>query len=116
MSEQLKSPPLVEVILEMRWRVGPASQPDQTSGRRGAVSVVPAEMTVDPSYDLLVGRMFDRLSAIYPFHERLPSAMVPAEMVPFLVQHRFRRAQGSWPLVQVGPGIVTLNDTAKVFR
>ena len=32
-------------------------------------------------------------------------------MLNYVVQHRFRKSANGWPLVQVGPGIVTLNDT-----
>ena len=39
-----------------------------------------------------------------------PTSDIPDEISGYIVQHRFRRAKGSWPLVQVGPGIVTLND------
>ncbi len=109
--EQLKNPPLVEAILEVKWRVGPPAQPTQTTDRSGVWFGQPPEGAVDPSYDLLVGRLFDRFSSDYPFHERLPSAMIPADIAPFLVQHRFRKGENMWPLVQIGPGIVTLNDT-----
>ena len=109
--EQLKSPPLVEAILEVKWRVGPSNQPPATAATTGVWPGPPSEIAIDPSYDLLVGRLSDRLSNSYPFHERLPSAIIPPGIVPFLVQHRFRKGQNAWPVVQVGPGIVTLNDT-----
>jgi uncharacterized protein (TIGR04255 family) len=28
-----------------------------------------------------------------------------------MVRHRFRKTRGGWPLVQIGPGILTVNDT-----
>jgi uncharacterized protein (TIGR04255 family) len=93
--EKLTHPPLVEAILEVRWRLQ-----EQAPG-----------VAVDPKYKLLVGRLFDRLSRDYPFHEPLPTASMPDEMLGYVVQHRFRTAEGVWPLVQVGPGLVTLNDT-----
>jgi len=93
--EKLTHPPLVEAILEVRWRLQ-----EQAPG-----------VAVDPKYKLLVGRLFDRLNRDYPFHEPLPTASMPDEMLGYVVQHRFRTAEGVWPLVQVGPGLVTLNDT-----
>src|SRR3972149_1757610 len=36
---------------------------------------------------------------------------MPDEMLGYVVQHRFRLAENRWPLVQVGPGVVTLNET-----
>ncbi len=32
-------------------------------------------------------------------------------MAPHLVQHRFRKASDAWPLIQIGPGVLTVNDT-----
>lgn len=47
----------------------------------------------------------------YPEHEQLPTANVPDGLVGHIVQYRFRVAANSWPLVQVGPGIFTINST-----
>jgi uncharacterized protein (TIGR04255 family) len=49
----------------------------------------------------------------YPEHEQLPAAVLPDELVGHVVQHRFRTAPNDWPLIQVGPGILTVNDTDK---
>lgn len=54
--------------------------------------------------------MSERLSSKYPYYEKLPTARIPADIAAFVVQHRFRTAAQTWPLVQIGPGIVTLND------
>jgi len=32
-------------------------------------------------------------------------------IIPYVVQHRFRVGENRWPLTQIGPGILTLNDT-----
>jgi uncharacterized protein (TIGR04255 family) len=87
----LPNKPLIEAILELRWHV---------SRGKG-----------DPHYTILVGRLYDRIKNQYPFHESLPSADIPAQIAENLVQHRFRSGKGQWPLVQIGPGIITLNDT-----
>jgi uncharacterized protein (TIGR04255 family) len=94
-SQKLTKAPLVEAILEMRWKLS-----EQASG-----------VETDPKYKILVGRLYDRLEKDYPFHEPLPAASMPDEMLGYVVQHRFRTAKGQWPLVQVGPGVVTLNET-----
>jgi len=96
-SKILKNKPLVESILELRWELtSPA-----------------ANVQVDPHYKFLLGRLYERLSDEYPEHEQLPSAMIPDEMSAHMVQHRFRHAAADWPLVQIGPGIMTVNDTDK---
>ncbi len=91
----LKNKPLVEAIFELRW----ALQETEEGAR------------IDPDYQLLIGRMYDRMQNDYPFHERLPAATIPDEIAGYIVQHRFRRAEGEWPLMQIGPGIITVNDT-----
>jgi len=96
MAKELKNKPLVEAILEVRWKL----QGD-----------FPATQT-DPHYKLLLGRLFDRILKDYPEHEQLPSANMPDELVGHIVQHRFRVAAESWPLVQVGPGVFAVNSTA----
>lgn len=87
----LPNKPLVEAIFEFRWQI---------TGEEG-----------DPHYPLFVGRLYDRVQSEYPFHEPLPSALIPLPAATNIVQHRFRVEKDRWPLVQVGPGIVTVNDT-----
>jgi uncharacterized protein (TIGR04255 family) len=101
--KDLKNKPLVETILEIRWHL---VQPINVPGP--AQTMLPAR---DPHYRLLLGRLFDRFHKEYPFHEPLPMASLPDDMVGHVVQHRFRSAKDDWPLVQVGPGVFTVNDT-----
>ncbi|NQT18100.1 MAG: TIGR04255 family protein [Planctomycetes bacterium] len=95
--QDLKNKPLVEAILEVKW----------------ALQVSADNVRIDPHYKLLVGSLYDRLCDEYPEHEPLPSATMPDEVMSQVVQHRFRSAQADWPLIQVGPGILTLNETQK---
>lgn len=96
-SKHLQKPPLVEALLEVKWKLQSA-QP----------GVEP-----DPHYKFLLGRLFERLQNQYPEHEPLPASMFPEPLLVGTIQHRFRSAKGEWPLVQVGPGILTINETEK---
>lgn len=96
MAKELKNKPLVEAILEVRWKL------------QGS----PPGPMIDPHYKLLLARLFDRMHKDYPEHEELQTVNLPDELVGYTVQHRFRTAPSSWPLVQVGPGIFTVNSTA----
>lgn len=96
MTKDLKNKPLVEVILELRWVLPKTTGPGLQS---------------DPHYRLLLGRFSERIQKEYPFYEPLPTAEIPDGMVEHTVQHRFRVADNNWPLVQIGPGIITVNDT-----
>jgi len=95
--KNLKNKPLVEAVLELRWVLA-----QQGPG-----------LHFDPHYRLLLGRFSERINSDYPYHEPLPTSQIPDGMVAHAVQHRFRHAQNEWPLVQIGPGIMTVNDTVK---
>jgi uncharacterized protein (TIGR04255 family) len=90
----LKNKPLVEAIFELRWILQ----------NRGGTEI-------DPEYKLLIGRISERIQKDYPDHESLPTATMPDEFAAYVVQHQFRTHDQIWPLVQLGPGIVTLNET-----
>lgn len=96
-SEVLSNKPLVEAIFQFRWKL---------EGGDG-------EPRRDRHYPLLVGSLFDRLADKYPHHEELDSARIPDEVIPYVVQHRFRSGEGDWPLVQIGPGILSVNETGR---
>ena len=92
----LKNKPLVEAIFEVRWKPQESAQEIEY-----------------PYYKILIGRIYDRIKDEYPYHEQLPTATIPDQIAGYIVQHRFRKGKDKWPLVQIGPGIVTLNDTEK---
>ena len=94
---ELKNKPLVEAILEFKWKL-----PAQT----------PTGIETDPHYRLLLGRFSEKVESDYPFHEPLPTTQIPDAMVAHMAQHRFRTSQGGWPLIQVGPGLMTVNETS----
>ena len=91
----LKNKPLVEAILEVKWQL-----PN-----------LPTAPQIDPHYRLFVGRFYDRVREEYPVYEALPSAGIPDEMAAYIAQYRFRLKENGWPLIQIGPGMLTLNDT-----
>ena len=92
----LKNKPLVEAIFELRWNLKEVGE----------------GIKVDPHYKILVGSLYSKLKDEYPYHEPLPAASLPDDMAGYVVQHRFRKGENDWPLVQIGPGILTVNDTA----
>lgn len=91
----LKNKPLMEAIFEIRWELKEIS-----SG-----------IKIDPYYKILIGRIYDRVKEEYPFLEQLPTSAIPDEIARYIAQYRFRKAENKWPLIQIGPGIITLNDT-----
>jgi len=91
----LKNKPLVEAIFELRWTLNGSK----------------TERKIDPNYKILIGRIYDKVKEEYPFYEQLPTSNIPDEMAEYVVQYRFRKDENKWPLIQIGPSIVTLNDT-----
>ncbi len=91
----LLHPPLVEVIFELRWEI----EADQQNQKMR-----------DPSYPMMYGSLYERLKKDFPIIEDLPSTQAHPEMTPFVPRHRIRKEKGGYPLVQIGPGILTLND------
>jgi uncharacterized protein (TIGR04255 family) len=95
MGKRLHNKPLVEAIFELRWG-----------------NMIPPDQFDDPNYQILVGLLFERFKeAGYEYYERLPTAAIPDQLSGHVVQHRFRTAKDQWPLIQVGKGILTVNDT-----
>jgi uncharacterized protein (TIGR04255 family) len=93
MSSQLKNPPLVEALLEIKWDLKKAG-PDAFE---------------DPGYKLASGRLFDRVKKRFGYIQNLPITIVPEEMTAYAVRNQFRTEQNGWPLVQIGPGVATVN-------
>lgn len=87
--------PLVEAIFELKWAL-----PEQPPG-----------FVQDPGAQLLLGSFYDRIKRQYPVALPLPTASAPPELTGHMVTYQFRVAKNKWPLVQLGPGILTVNDT-----
>ncbi|HUY31169.1 MAG TPA: TIGR04255 family protein [Pirellulales bacterium] len=86
---RLARPPLAEAIFELRWEL----QPNQT----------------DPAWQLLPGLCYGQLRDDFPAKFNLPASNIPAQMTPYVVRQQFRPAADKWPVIQLGPGILTVN-------
>lgn len=91
----LTNKPLVEAIFEIKWKL---------------LEVSPNVYT-DENFNLLTGILYDNISDEYPFPVNLVPEFVPLETAPYAIRTQFRKQRDEWPLVQVGPGILTINDT-----
>lgn len=91
----LLHPPLIEAIFELRWEI----ENNQQNGRMR-----------DPSYPMMYGSLYERLKRDFPVIEDLPSVQAHPETTPYVPRHRMRKEQNGYPLIQVGPGIITVND------
>ncbi len=90
----LLHPPLIEAIFEVRWEI----ENDPQTGRMR-----------DPSYPMMYGSLYERFKKDFPVIEDLPSVQAHPETTPFVPRHRMRKERNGYPLIQVGPGIITIN-------
>lgn len=96
MSTQLKNPPLIEALLEIKWNLRKLEGPDTYT---------------DPGFKIASGRLYDRINKRFPVITNLPAAAIPEEISAYTVRHQFRTEPNGWPLVQIGPGVATVNYT-----
>jgi uncharacterized protein (TIGR04255 family) len=91
----LENPPLKEVVFEVKWDI----------------NKVPSGVRKDSS--VIAGVLLNKFQDNYPFYEPLEvsAAPIPEEMLSGIAMHRFRVGKDSWPLLQVGVGVFTVNDT-----
>ncbi len=94
-NKKLKSPPLVEALLEIKWELE-----DIGSG-----------VLRDPGFDIAHLRFFEYVKEPFSYVEPLDTLKIPNEMTPHLVKYRYRVKEDGWPLVQLGPGVASLNFT-----
>ena len=92
----LENKPLVEAIFELQWDL----------------AIQQAGIAVDPGFRIFLGKYYDQVKAEYPAVVDLPSSTVPEEITPHQVRLQFRKAPEDWPVTQIGPGIMTVNETS----
>jgi len=90
--------PLVEAIFEIRWELTAHNFP-------------PGATLSDPHYEIMVGVLRTKLQADFPDYVKLAAGQFPGMMMPYQVQYQFRTSGAGWPLVQLGNGVITINDT-----
>jgi len=95
MVNQLKHPPLIEALMEIKWEL-------QKKG---------PDTFIDPGYKLANGRLYDRIKDKFSYIEQLPIENInfPEELTTYSVRTQFRAKKNAWPLVQFGPGIASIN-------
>lgn len=96
MTGRLSKAPLIEAILEIKWQLEPLA-PDTFR---------------DPVYRVLIGRLYDRIRSRFRYLQELPFAQFPDELTSYVAKQQFRKERNGWPLVQLGPGVFTLNFTS----
>lgn len=85
-----------EVIFEIRW------------GNQNPI--LKGEINNSPDYNILLGKFLEVFRKDFTSLETLPSAGMPEGLSRGLIQYRLRKSDSeNWPLVQLGPGVFSLN-------
>jgi uncharacterized protein (TIGR04255 family) len=93
----LPNKPLAEAIFELRWAID-SPQPG---------------IHRDLTWELLPGLYYARVEPSYPHVVRLSAADLPVEITGYMVKQQFRPGPDRWPLIQLGPGILTVNQASE---
>ncbi len=97
---KLPNAPLQEVVFEVRWQL----QPDD-SGKQ----------LIDSEYAFALGKFEASIAGDFPHRTSKFPDEVPHQLLNYQTVHQFWRGEGEWPVVQIGPGIMSVNDTDKNY-
>lgn len=91
---KLKDAPLQEVIFELRWKL-----PLDENG-----------FPFDPGIERALGKFEKKACDLFPIYKRTIPEGLSLRIYPKPI-HQFWKGELVWPVIQLGPGILTLNDT-----
>lgn len=98
-SGKLPKAPLEEVIFELHWDL----------------DVLENGSRKDTGFDLAQGIFAQSIENEFPFHNRINDERGTIYFTPFLTQ-QFWKAEAEWPVVQLGPGMLAINDVEKSYH
>ena len=93
---RLANAPLQEVIFEVRWDL------ERQEG---------APLPLDPKFELGLGAFREFLKKDFPEVVRKYPEQIPVQLLPHAASWQFRPKSSGWPLLQLGHGVLTVNDT-----
>jgi uncharacterized protein (TIGR04255 family) len=97
---RLSNAPLQEVIFEVRWGLRPGENNGQME---------------DIGFELATGRLSTILEDKFSVYRRIVPAEIPDQMLFYRVVHQYWSGENQWPVIQLGPGIFTINCTDHVY-
>lgn len=99
---KLSKPPLKEVIFEIHWQLSA-----KTSGQQ-----------YDPFYEFGKGVFYEKVKVKFPFKKDVGLPLLPTANIRVINSplHQFWTSENKWPLIQLGEGILTVNDTDPNYK
>lgn len=98
-ARKLKNAPLKEAIFEIFW--------DSPIDQNG--------MKIDKEFEISLGKFAHHASSFFPIHKRTIPQGAPIKFYGLPI-HQFWRGHVLWPVIQIGPGVLTVNDTDKNYH
>lgn len=98
---KLSNAPLQEVIFEIRWALMPGKQTGQI---------------IDEGFELASGRLSTIVEKQFPYYKRIIPQDIPDQLMHYQVVHQYWAGENKWPVVQLGPGIFTINCTDESYE
>ena len=99
--KKLPNAPLKEVIFEIKWDLD--INPD-------------TKQQFDHGIDTAVGELKVLLKKDFPYFNRKIPAEFPVQVMNHKVVYQYWKGEETWPVMQLGPGIFTVNDTDKNYE
>ena len=97
-----KNPSVVEVICELHWEL--------------TAVALPAVGGIDPFFDVVRADLTPRLAAAgFPQSQELAPPQVPRQFLAWQPIVRFAPTADTWPKVQLGPGLLTVNMAGQPY-
>lgn len=86
---------LVEAWLEIRWQL------EESDG----------QLRRDPEFESALWVFYENVKDRFSHRTALDSTKLPVDFAPHLVRYQFRKKEDEWPVIQLGPGIASINYT-----
>lgn len=93
--KKLPNAPLKEVIFDLRWSLDTDDE---------------SKHQYDQRFDFALGTFRQLIKEDFPFAKRLVSPFVPKDFSNHIPKFRFLQTENNFPIVQIGEGILTINN------
>lgn len=99
--EKLPNSPLQEVVFELLWELETSED----------------GMPTDTNYELSLGIFAEKIKPMFPHRVKKGIETIPGIQISFYPypKYQFWKAPSIWPVVQIGPGILVVNDVEKNY-
>ncbi len=97
---KLPNAPLQEVIFEIRWSLEPKEETGQLW---------------DPGFELATGRLSTIVENRFSYYKRIVPNEIPEQILLYRPVHQYWSGEDIWPVLQLGPGIFTINSTEQWY-